>query len=115
MLYSLYRHVREAGGLTIADEVQVGFGRVGHCYWAFEMQGVIPDIVTIAKPIANGHPVGIVVTTPKIAEIFASTGITYFNTVIKRKTSISNKNENFKMYIFSMAEIQFHVQSSMPC
>lgn len=75
------RSVREAGGLTIADEVQVGFGRVGSHYFAFETQHVIPDIVTVAKPMGNGHPVGAVVTTPKIAERFASSGIAYFNTV----------------------------------
>lgn len=77
----VFRSVREAGGVTIADEVQVGFGRVGAHYWAFETQHVIPDIVTVAKPMGNGHPVGAVVTTPKIAESFAATGVSYFNTV----------------------------------
>lgn len=77
-----YRYVREAGGVTIADEVQVGFGRVGSHYWAFETQNVVPDIVTVAKPMGNGHPVGAVVTTPRIAESFTATGVTYFNTVI---------------------------------
>lgn len=62
--------------------MQVGFGRVGTHYFAFETQNVIPDIVTVAKPLGNGHPVGAVVTTPKIAERFASSGIQYFNTVI---------------------------------
>lgn len=75
------RIVREAGGIVIADEVQVGFGRAGTHYWAFEQQNVIPDIVTIAKPMGNGHPVGAVVTTPRIAESFAATGVSYFNTV----------------------------------
>lgn len=73
--------VREAKGVVIADEVQVGFGRTGTHYWAFESQNVIPDIVTVAKPMGNGYPVGAVVTTPKIAESFASTGVSYFNTV----------------------------------
>lgn len=73
--------VRMAGGVVIADEVQVGFGRVGTHYWGFETQNVIPDIVTIAKPMGNGHPVGAVVTTQKIADSFAATGVTYFNTV----------------------------------
>lgn len=63
--------------------MQVGFGRCGDHYWAFEQQNVIPDIVTVAKPMGNGHPVGAVVTTQKIAECFASTGIAYFNTVIQ--------------------------------
>ncbi len=73
--------MRDAGGVTIADEVQVGFGRVGTHYFAFETQHVIPDIVTVAKPMGNGHPVGAVVTTQKIAAEFASSGIQYFNTV----------------------------------
>lgn len=68
----------------------MGFGRVGSHYWAFETQNVIPDIVTVAKPMGNGHPVGAVVTTPRIAESFTATGVTYFNTVslfnfLKRK------------------------------
>ena len=74
-----YRHVRSAGGVCIADEVQVGFGRVGTHFWAFETQGVVPDIVTMGKPIGNGHPLGAVVTTPEIAASFAN-GMEYFNT-----------------------------------
>ena len=62
-----YEHVRAAGGLCIADEVQAGFGRTGTHYWGFETQGVIPDIVTMAKGIGNGCPLGAVVTTPKVA------------------------------------------------
>lgn len=78
-----FRHVREAGGVCIADEVQVGFGRVGSHTWAFQLYGndVIPDIVTMGKPMGNGHPVAAVVTTPEIAKSFANTGIQYFNTV----------------------------------
>lgn len=78
----IFRHVRASGGVVIADEVQVGFGRSGSKYWAFETQNVIPDIVTVAKPMGNGHPVGAVVTTQKIAESFTATGVVYFNTVI---------------------------------
>lgn len=66
-LKQAYAHVRAAGGLCIADEVQAGFGRTGTHYWGFETQGVIPDIVTMAKGIGNGAPLGAVVTTPKIA------------------------------------------------
>jgi len=66
-LKHVYEHVRAAGGLRIADEVQTGFGRTGTHYWGFETQGVIPDIVTMAKGIGNGCPLGAVVTTPKIA------------------------------------------------
>lgn len=76
----VYDVVRKAGGVCIADEVQVGFGRVGTHYWAFETQNVIPDIVTVAKPMGNGHPVGAVVTTKKIAQSFLNTGVQYFNT-----------------------------------
>lgn len=76
----IYDIVRRAGGVCIADEVQVGFGRVGTHYWAFETQNVIPDIVTVAKPMGNGHPVGAVVTTKAIAESFLKTGVAYFNT-----------------------------------
>jgi len=74
-----YAHVREKGGVCIADEVQVGFGRVGSHMWAFETQGVVPDIVTLGKPIGNGHPMAAVVTTPAIAQSF-ETGMEYFNT-----------------------------------
>ncbi|OOG45449.1 aminotransferase class III-fold pyridoxal phosphate-dependent enzyme [Rhodanobacter sp. C01] len=74
-----YAAVRAAGGVCVADEVQVGFGRVGEHFWAFESQGVVPDIVTIGKPIGNGHPMGAVVTTPEIAASFVS-GMEYFNT-----------------------------------
>ncbi|MCC6319548.1 MAG: aminotransferase class III-fold pyridoxal phosphate-dependent enzyme [Gemmatimonadaceae bacterium] len=71
--------LRRAGGLCVLDEVQVGFGRVGTAMWAFEEHGLVPDIVTMGKPIANGHPMGAVVTTPEVAASFAS-GPEYFNT-----------------------------------
>ncbi|KAG7213606.1 hypothetical protein KM043_002859 [Ampulex compressa] len=79
---NVYRHVRNAGGVCIADEVQVGFGRVGTRTWAFQLYGddVIPDIVTVGKPMGNGHPVAAVITTPEIAASFKATGIEYFNT-----------------------------------
>ena len=70
---------REVGGVYIADEVQVGFGRVGSHMWAFESQDVVPDIVTLGKPIGNGHPMAAVVTTAEIAASF-DTGMEYFNT-----------------------------------
>ncbi|MEL6969653.1 MAG: aminotransferase class III-fold pyridoxal phosphate-dependent enzyme [Bacteroidota bacterium] len=78
-LKAIYQQVRAAGGLCIADEVQVGFGRVGSHFWGFELQGVVPDIVTMGKPIGNGHPLAAVVTTPKVAEAFAN-GMEFFNT-----------------------------------
>lgn len=73
-----YEHVRAVGGVCIADEVQTGFGRTGTHYWGFETQGVVPDIVTMAKGIGNGAPLGAVVTTPKIAATLAQR--THFNT-----------------------------------
>ncbi|MFT4664223.1 MAG: 4-aminobutyrate aminotransferase-like enzyme/Ser/Thr protein kinase RdoA (MazF antagonist) [Gammaproteobacteria bacterium] len=78
-LAAIYEMVRTEGGLCIADEVQVGFGRTGDHFWAFELQNVIPDIVTMGKPIGNGHPLAAVVTTKKVAETFAN-GMEYFNT-----------------------------------
>ena len=78
-LAAAYGHARAAGAVCIADEVQVGFGRVGRAMWAFELQGVVPDIVTLGKPIGNGHPLGAVVTTPALAAAFAN-GMEWFNT-----------------------------------
>lgn len=78
-LAQVYRDVRAAGGLCIADEVQVGFGRLGRCWWGFETQQVIPDIVVLAKPIANCFPLAAVVTTPEIAASF-NTGMEFFST-----------------------------------
>lgn len=77
-LQHAYEHVRAAGGVCIADEVQTGFGRTGTHYWGFETQGVVPDIVTMAKGIGNGVPLAAVVTTPKIAA--ALTQRVHFNT-----------------------------------
>jgi alanine-glyoxylate transaminase/(R)-3-amino-2-methylpropionate-pyruvate transaminase len=73
-----YEHARAAGGVCIADEVQTGFGRTGRHYWGFQWQGVVPDIVTLAKGIGNGAPLAAVVTTPKIAR--ALTQRIHFNT-----------------------------------
>ncbi|TFG31422.1 aminotransferase class III-fold pyridoxal phosphate-dependent enzyme [Candidatus Thorarchaeota archaeon] len=78
-LKAAFKHVRAAGGVCIADEVQIGFGRVGTHFWGFETQDVIPDIVTMGKPIGNGHPIGAVITTPEIAESF-NTGMEFFST-----------------------------------
>jgi 4-aminobutyrate aminotransferase-like enzyme/Ser/Thr protein kinase RdoA (MazF antagonist) len=74
-----YAAVRSGGGVCVADEVQTGFGRAGTHFWMFETQGVVPDIVTLGKPIGNGHPLGAVVTTPEIAASFAN-GMEYFST-----------------------------------
>jgi 4-aminobutyrate aminotransferase-like enzyme len=71
--------VRKAGGLLICDEVQSGFGRCGSHFWGHQKQGVVPDIVTMGKPMGNGHPVAGVVTTPDIMARFR-TSFRYFNT-----------------------------------
>jgi alanine-glyoxylate transaminase/(R)-3-amino-2-methylpropionate-pyruvate transaminase len=77
-LQDVYQHVRAAGGVCIADEVQTGFGRTGTHFWGFETQGVIPDIVTMAKGIGNGCPLAAVVTTPEVAQSLV--GKVHFNT-----------------------------------
>jgi len=77
-LKKAYAHVRAAGGVCIADEVQAGFGRMGTHFWGFQTQGVVPDIVTMAKGIGNGCPLGAVVTTPKIAATLTQRA--HFNT-----------------------------------
>jgi 4-aminobutyrate aminotransferase-like enzyme/Ser/Thr protein kinase RdoA (MazF antagonist) len=78
-LKEVYRYVKAAGGVCIADEVQVGFGRVGDKFWGFELQEVVPDVVVMGKPIGNGHPLAAVVVTNEIANAF-NNGMEYFNT-----------------------------------
>jgi 4-aminobutyrate aminotransferase-like enzyme/Ser/Thr protein kinase RdoA (MazF antagonist) len=73
-LSKIYEAVRDLGGLCIADEVQAGYGRLGEHFWGFEQQGVVPDIVTVAKAMGNGHPLGAVITTRAIAEGYRSQG-----------------------------------------
>jgi ethanolamine-phosphate phospho-lyase len=77
-LQALYPEVRAQGGVCISDEVQVGFGRLGHHFWGFEAQEVVPDIVVLGKPMGNGHPMGAVVTTQAIADAF-SEGVEFFS------------------------------------
>lgn len=74
-----YEYTRAAGGLCISDEVQVGCGRVGKTFWGFQLYGVTPDIITIGKPLGNGHPLAAVVCTQEVANKFAN-GMEYFNT-----------------------------------
>ncbi|HEX5439012.1 MAG TPA: aminotransferase class III-fold pyridoxal phosphate-dependent enzyme [Gemmatimonadaceae bacterium] len=78
-LPAVYRSVRAAGGVCIADEVQTGLGRIGTHFWAFEAQDVVPDIVVMGKPLGNGHPMAAVVTTPEIAASFDN-GMEFFST-----------------------------------
>lgn len=78
-LKTAYDYVRAAGGVCIADEVQVGFGRIGDHFWGFELQNVVPDIIVLGKPIGNGHPLAAVIVTEEIADSF-NNGLEYFNT-----------------------------------
>jgi 4-aminobutyrate aminotransferase-like enzyme/Ser/Thr protein kinase RdoA (MazF antagonist) len=78
-LAEVYRHVRAAGGVCIADEVQVGFGRLGTHFWGFETQSVVPDIVVLGKPIGNAFPLAAVITTPEVAASFDN-GMEFFST-----------------------------------
>jgi 4-aminobutyrate aminotransferase-like enzyme len=79
-LEQVFSAVRAAGGLCIADEVQVGYGRLGEHFWGFEQQRVVPDVITIAKATGNGFPVGAVITTREIAETFAREGAFFAST-----------------------------------
>ncbi|MBT3502984.1 MAG: aminotransferase class III-fold pyridoxal phosphate-dependent enzyme [Cryomorphaceae bacterium] len=74
-----YEIIRKNGGICISDEVQVGCGRLGKSFWGFQLHDVVPDIITIGKPLGNGHPIGAVVCTKEIAESFAN-GMEFFNT-----------------------------------
>jgi 4-aminobutyrate aminotransferase-like enzyme/Ser/Thr protein kinase RdoA (MazF antagonist) len=78
-LAAVYAHVRDAGGVCIADEVQTAYGRMGSHFYAFQAHGVVPDIVVLGKPIGNGYPLGAVVTTRVIAESFDN-GMEFFST-----------------------------------
>ncbi len=78
-LAEVYRLVREAGGVCIADDVQTGYGRLGKWFYGFEQQNVTPDIVVLGKPIGNGHPIAALVTTREIADIFDN-GMEFFST-----------------------------------
>uniref|UniRef100_A0A1D1ZS12 Ethanolamine-phosphate phospho-lyase n=1 Tax=Auxenochlorella protothecoides TaxID=3075 RepID=A0A1D1ZS12_AUXPR len=79
-LAGVYRVMREQGALCVADEVQCGFGRVGDAFWAFQLQGVVPDIVTIGKPMGNGYPVSGAVMSRALAGAFAAAGGEFFAT-----------------------------------
>jgi len=78
-LAEVYKHVRAAGAVCIADEVQVGFGRLGTHFWGFQIQEVVPDIAVFGKPIGNAFPLAAVVTTREIAAAFAN-GMEFFST-----------------------------------
>lgn len=78
-LSQVYEKIRAAGGVCIADEVQTGLGRLGDYFYGIEQQAVVPDVVVLGKPIGNGHPLGVVVTTKDIADSFAQ-GPEFFST-----------------------------------
>jgi len=79
-LAAVYGAVRDAGGLAIADEVQVGYGRLGDWFWGFESQGVVPDIVAVAKSIGNGYPLGAVITSREVADAYRAGGYFFSST-----------------------------------
>ncbi|MEV5646222.1 aminotransferase [Streptomyces flaveolus] len=79
-LADVYAAVRQHGGLAIADEVQVGYGRLGHWFWGFEQQQVVPDIVCVAKAMGNGHPLGAVITSKAVADRYRDQGYFFSST-----------------------------------
>ncbi|MDF2919731.1 MAG: 4-aminobutyrate aminotransferase, partial [Microbacterium sp.] len=79
-LREVYATVRELGGLAVADEVQVGFGRLGSWFWGFEQQGVVPDIVAVAKSIGAGFPLGAVITRREVADRYRTQGYFFSST-----------------------------------
>ncbi|PQD99223.1 4-aminobutyrate aminotransferase [Mycobacterium sp. EPG1] len=79
-LRQIYAAIRAGGGLAISDEVQVGYGRLGQWFWGFQQQDAVPDIVSVAKSVGNGYPVGAVITTRAVAEAFASQGYFFSST-----------------------------------
>jgi len=91
-LKKTFKLINDVGGINIADEVQIGFGRMGSSFWGFETCDVIPDIVTMGKSMGNGHPIAAVVTTKEIADKF-NNGMEYFNSFGGNPVSCSIGNE----------------------
>jgi len=79
-LNQVYAAVRRHGGLAIADEVQVGYGRLGQWFWGFQQQGAVPDVVAVAKSVGAGQPIGIVVTRRDVAERYRTGGYFFSST-----------------------------------
>ena len=77
-LNKVYKEIRDNGGVCISDEVQTGFGRLGKVFWGFELYNVVPDIVVLGKSMGNGHPIGAVITSDRIASKF-SEGVEFFS------------------------------------
>ncbi len=95
-LPAVYAHVRAAGGVCIADEVQTGFGRMGTHFWAFQQHGVVPDIVVMGKPIANGYPMGAVVCRSEIARAFDN-GMEFFSTFGGSTAALAAAHETLRV------------------
>lgn len=70
--YTFFSYIHEIGGIVVADEIQCGMGRTGETFWAFQGQNAVPDIITVGKPLGNGHPIGAVITSRKIAATIKS-------------------------------------------
>jgi 4-aminobutyrate aminotransferase-like enzyme len=110
-LAKAYEYVRAAGGYCISDEVQVGCGRTGKAFWGFQLHDVVPDIVTIGKPLGNGHPLAAVACTAEIAQKFAN-GMEFFNTfggnpvscAIGKAVIQTVKNENLQQNALEVGE-----------
>lgn len=79
-LREVYAAIRRHGGLAIADEVQVGYGRLGEWFWGFQQQDAVPDIVAVAKSIGGGHPLGAVITRQEIADRYRTQGYFFSST-----------------------------------
>jgi hypothetical protein len=95
-LAEVYRHVREAGGICIADEVQVGFGRVGTHMWAYELQGVVPDIVTCGKPMVRLKTLHDYYTYDKIDSNVAGVKKKYIADIFLKRPSLVGANRTRK-------------------
>ena len=120
-LKEIFKLVRKNKALCIVDEVQTGFGRVGNHFWAFEEHKVVPDIVTLGKPMGNGHPIGAVITTKEIANAF-NNGMEYFNSfggnpvscavgntvleVINEEKLQSHANQVGKYFLYKLQKIK---------
>jgi 4-aminobutyrate aminotransferase-like enzyme len=107
-LAAVYAQVRAAGGVCIADEVQTAYGRLGTHFYGFQLQGVIPDVVALGKPIGNGYPIGAVVTTPEIAASFDD-GLEFFSTF--GGSTVSCAVGSAVLGIVSKEELQAHAQA----
>jgi 4-aminobutyrate aminotransferase-like enzyme len=106
-LSAVYAHVRAAGGLCIADEVQTAYGRIGTHFYGFQQQNVVPDIVVLGKPIGNGYPIGAVVTTSEIAASFDN-GLEFFSTF--GGSTVSCAVGSTVLEIVNKEQLQAHAQ-----